>query len=397
MKRSLTDTKIKNLKAKDKAFKISDGGGLYIYITKGGTKSFRYDAAINKKRFTVTIGNYPSTSLLDARNKHEQDRVLIKKGVDPRTNESDSNTFSYYATEQMKTLKLLDSTYTKRLGRMKMYLFSSLDKKPVTDITTLDLLNLIKPIAESGKYDTAKRLSSYCLQTFDYILTLQIISINPAEGLKRILPKGEESSNFAHLTNVEDIRIFLLAMEKQKGDYAVKMALKFQTLVFLRPYNVRFLKWEHVDLANKMITIPAEDMKMKRSHKVPLSTQALTILNSMQNLTGSYQYVFLTSTSINNTKKPMTENTINVAITRLIDPRTQKMFGRGFLTSHGIRHTASTQLNELGFNSDAIELQLAHAPKDRIRAVYNKAELMPQRIEMMQAWADYLDGIKNGN
>ena len=397
MKRSLTDAKVKNIKPKDKPFKVSDGGGLYVYVSKSGTKSFRYDASVNKKRFTITIGTYPSTSLLDARNKHDEDRLLIKKGIDPRNSLPESKPFSYYAAEQMKTLKLQEGTYVKRLGRMRMYLFPALDKTPVKDITTLELLSLIKPIAESGKYDTAKRLSSYCSQTFDYMLTLQIITSNPAEGLKRLLPKGEESSNFAHITNLDDIRMFLRAMESQKGDYAVKMALQFQTLVFLRPYNVRFLKWEHIDLDKKLITIPAEDMKMKRSHKVPLSTQALAILKNMYRLTGSCEYVFLTSISMNKDKKPMTENTLNVAITRLVDPRTKKMFGRGFLTSHGIRHTASTQLNELGFNSDAIELQLAHASKDRIRGVYNKAELLPQRTDMMQSWADYLDELKYEN
>jgi integrase len=397
LKRSLTDAKVKNIKPKDKAFKVSDGGGLYVFVSKSGTKSFRYDASVNKKRFTVTIGTYPSTSLLDARNKHDEDRLLIKKGIDPRNSLPESKPFSYYAAEQMKTLKLQEGTYVKRLGRMRMYLFPALDKTPVKDITTLELLSLIKPIAESGKYDTAKRLSSYCSQTFDYMLTLQIITSNPAEGLKRLLPKGEESSNFAHITNLDDIRMFLRAMESQKGDYAVKMALQFQTLVFLRPYNVRFLKWEHIDLDKKLITIPAEDMKMKRSHKVPLSTQALAILKNMYRLTGSCKYVFLTSISMNKDKKPMTENTLNVAITRLVDPRTNKMFGRGFLTSHGIRHTASTQLNELGFNSDAIELQLAHASKDRIRGVYNKAELLPQRTDMMQSWADYLDELKYEN
>ena len=395
MKRSLTDAKVKNIKPKDKPFKVSDGGGLYVYVSKSGTKSFRYDASVNKKRFTITIGTYPSTSLLDARNKHDEDRLLIKKGIDPRNSLPESKPFSYYAAEQMKTLKLQEGTYVKRLGRMRMYLFPALDKTPVKDITTLELLSLIKPIAESGKYDTAKRLSSYCSQTFDYMLTLQIITSNPAEGLKRLLPKGEESSNFAHITNLDDIRMFLRAMESQKGDYAVKMALQFQTLVFLRPYNVRFLKWEHIDFDKKLITIPAEDMKMKRSHKVPLSTQALAILKNMYRLTGSCKYVFLTSISMNKDKKPMTENTLNVAITRLVDPRTNKMFGRGFLTSHGIRHTASTQLNELGFNSDAIELQLAHASKDRIRGVYNKAELLPQRTDMMQSWANYLDELKH--
>lgn len=397
MKRSLTDAKVKNLKPKDKSYKIADGGGLYLFISKAGTKSFRYDTALNGKRFTVTIGTYPSITLADARKKHEDDRVLIKKGVDPRAASSKTKSFSYYAVEQMKTLQLASGTYEKRLGRMQMYLFPKLDKTDVLTVTTLDLLKLIKPIAEAGKDDTAKRLSYYCKQTFDYLLTLQLITSNPAEGLQRLLPKVTKPQNFAHLTDVEDIKLFLKAMEQQKGDFAVKMALRFQTLVFLRPFNVRFLKWSYIDFTNKLITFPAEDMKMNRNHKVPLSAQALQILRQMQPLTGKYEYVFLTSISINASKKPMTENTLNVAITRLVNPDTNENFGRGFLTSHGIRHTASTQLNELGFNTDAIELQLAHAPRDRVRAVYNKAELMPERIKMMQAWADYLDELKNAN
>lgn len=397
MKRSLTDAKVKNLKPKDKSYKVADGGGLYLFISKTGTKSFRYDTALNGKRFTVTIGTYPSITLADARKKHEDDRLLIKKNVDPRAVPSKTKLFSYYAAEQMKTIQLADGTYKKRLDRMQMYLFPELDKTDVLTVTTLDLLKLIKPIAEAGKDDTAKRLSYYCKQTFDYLLTLQLITNNPAEGLQRLLPKVTKPQNFAHLTDVEDIKLFLKAMEQQKGDFAVKMALRFQTLVFLRPFNVRFLKWSYVDFTNKLITFPAEDMKMNRNHKVPLSAQALQILHQMQPLTGKYEYVFLTSISINASKKPMTENTLNVAITRLVNPDTNEEFGRGFLTSHGIRHTASTQLNELGFNADAIELQLAHAPRDRVRAVYNKAELMPERIKMMQAWADYLDELKNAD
>jgi integrase len=394
MKRSLTDAKVKNLKPKDKSYKIADGGGLYLFVSRAGTKSFRYDAALNGKRFTVTIGTYPSIALADARKKHEDDRLLIKKSVDPRALPSKTKLFSYYAAEQMKTIRLADGTYKKRLGRMQMYLFPELDKTDVLTVTTLDLLKLIKPIAEAGKDDTAKRLSYYCKQTFDYLLNLQLITNNPAEGLQRLLPKVTKPKNFAHLTNVKDIKLFLRAMEQQKGDFAVKMALRFQTLVFLRPFNVRFLKWSYVDFKNKLITFPAEDMKMNRNHKVPLSSQALQILLQMKALTGKLEYVFLTSISINASKKPMTENTLNVAITRLVNPDTNEKFGRGFLTSHGIRHTASTQLNELGFNADAIELQLAHAPRDRVRAVYNKAELMPERIKMMQAWADYLDKLK---
>ncbi|MBR9868294.1 MAG: tyrosine-type recombinase/integrase [Oceanospirillales bacterium] len=397
MKRSLSDAKVKNLKPKDKPYKVTDGGGLYVYIAKSGTKSFRYDAKLNDKRFTITFGTYPSTSLADARNQHEQAHSMISKGIDPRTAavEIETNRFSYYAVEQMKTLDLRDATYGKRIGRMQKYLFPTLDKKDVTEITALDVLQLLQPIAESGKRETSQRLAIYCRQTFDYMLGLQLIENNPAESVRRLLPKPKRSTNFAHLTQVSDLMLFLKALDSHTGDYAVNLALRFMPLVFLRPHNIRYLRWEYVDFDNKLITYPPEQMKMNKEHKVPLAKQALAILTDMKRLTGKHEYVFMSSRSINSNRQPMTENTLNVAITRLINPETGKAFGRGFLTSHGIRHTASTQLNELGLNADAIELQLAHAPRDRVRAVYNKAEYMPERIKMMQEWADYLDGLKN--
>lgn len=395
MKRVLSDAKVKNLKPQEKGYKVTDGGGLYVYVTKTGTKSFRYDAKIDGSRKTITFGTYPAMSLAEARDEHEKAHALVAKGINPKDATPEKNCFSYYSYEQMKTLDLRGSTYTKRIGRMEKYLFPVLDKKDATQITAQDLSQLLKPIAESGKRETAQRLAIYCRQTFDYMIGLQLIENNPADTVRRTLPKVKETRNFAHLTKVEDLALFLKGIDTHAGDYAVKKGLQFMSLVFLRPHNIRFLRWKYVDFANKLITFPPEEMKTDREHKVPLSKQAISILKDMRKLTGNFEYVFMSSVSINSNKQPMTENTLNVAITRLINLDTGKQFGRGFITSHGIRHTASTQLNELGYNPDVIEMQLAHAPKDRIRAVYNKAEYMPERTNMMQEWADYLDELKN--
>lgn len=400
MKRLLTDAKVKNLKPKEKAFKVTDGGGLYVYVTKAGSKSFRYDAKLNDKRFTLTFGTYPEISLADARELHEEARTLITKRIDPREAQNQNNlkekSFSFYARAMMAAQDLRPSTQKKKLSKMECHLFTPLDKKNVTEITAVDLLNLLKPIADAGKRETAKDLATYCRQTFNYLLGLQLIDNNPAATITELLPKPKKSENFAHITDPKQFAELLNGIDTYQGDFAVKSALQFASLAILRPYNIRFLRWGYIDFNEKLITIPADEMKMDRPHKVPLSKQALAILNSMKPITGNYEFVFL-STSGQRTGTPMSENTLNQAVIRVKDPKTGKPLGRGIMTSHGFRHSASTFLNEMSFNADAIELQLAHVSSDRIRATYNKAELMPERTNMMQAWADYLDALKDGS
>lgn len=397
MKRLLTDAKVKNLKPRDKAYKTADGGGLYVFTTKAGAKSFRYDFKLHGKYATLTFGTYPEISLAQAREQHEEARAKLANGTDPRQDSTDhkAKPFSYYAIETMRTLELKESTQNKRLSRMKKHLFPVLDMKPVTEITAIDLLNLLKPIADSGTRESAQYLATYCRQTFDTLLSMQLIQMNPAESIGRLLPKPKQAENFAHITDPKEYANLLKSIDAYQGDYAVKQALRLAPLVFLRPSNIRFLKWEYIDFTDRLITIPADQMKMNRPHKVPLSEQALAILESMEPLTGHLDYVFLTKYGMV-TGKPMSENTLNQAITKLIDLDTGEPLGRGVMTSHGFRHTSSTFLNELGFSGDAVELQLAHASQDRIRATYNKAELLPERIKMMQSLADHLDGLKNG-
>ena len=225
---------------------------------------------------------------------------------------------------------------------------------------------------------------------------MQLISINPAESISRLLPKPKKSENFAHITDPKQFSKLLQGIDNYQGDFAVQQALRLMPLVMLRPHNIRFMKWEYIDFKQKQITIPAEEMKMSRPHKVPLSGQALEILESMKPLTGNHELIFLTAQG-QRTGKEMSENTLNQAVIRIKDPDTGEKLGRGIMTSHGFRHTSSTFLNEMGFSADAIELQLAHANEDRIRATYNKAELMPEREKMMQAWANWLDSLKTNN
>ncbi len=398
MKRTLTDNKVKNLKPKDKAYKTADGGGLYLYTTKAGGKSWRYDFKLNDKWGTIAFGLYPEITLAEAREMHGKTRGELAKGIDPRVAKKEASLlerpFSYYALEAMQTLELRPSTQDKRVSRMKRHLFPVLDKKLITEITAIDLLNLLKPIAESGTRETAQVLATYCRQTFDTLLSMQLIQSNPAESISRLLPKPKQSKNFAHIDNPQEFSNLLKGIDQLKGEFVVTKALQFMSLVFLRPHNIRFLKWDYIDLSEKLITIPGDEMKMNRPHRVPLSEQALAILNDMKPLTGIKDLVFITARSRND--KAMSENTLNQAVIRIKDPVTGELLGRGVMTSHGFRHTASTFLNEMGFSADAIELQLAHASTDRIRATYNKAELMPEREKMMQAWADWLDTLKTG-
>ncbi|MDA3877440.1 MAG: integrase arm-type DNA-binding domain-containing protein [Halothiobacillus sp.] len=382
MKRSLTDPAIRKLKPKDKPFKKGDGGGLYLFVTPAGSLIWRFDFKIDGKAATLTIGQYPAVTLAQARETHEEARTLVLQGIDPRQAKTNKEKrFSDYAREMLETQDLAPATLNKKLLRMEKYLFPVLDRKPPETITAVDLLNLIKPIAQSGTRETAIRLAAYCRQVFDTMLALQLIENNPAESVARLLPKPPQHVAHAHLTDQSQLGEVLRGIDAYKGDCSVAQALKFAPLVFLRPHNVRFLKWDHVNLDERIILIPAAEMKMNRPHKVPLSDQAVAILKDMRRISGSGELVF------QGRRGALSENTLNGALKRITG-------GRGILTSHGLRHTASTLLNEQGFGSDAIELQMAHVNKDRIRATYNKAELMPERIRMMQSWADFLDDLK---
>jgi integrase len=399
----LTDLKVKTAKPQAKPYKLTDGGGLYLLVKLNGSKYWQYRFRINGKQGTYQIGTYPDTSIKKAREEHLLAREKVSEGVNPKelkqarkvSIERNEHRFSYYYDEWIKKQNLAPSTLGDLQQRVEKNLTPYLDKKRIDEWTTLDLLKILQQVSDRGSRETAIRMASILRRVFNDVLLLQIIDTNPANGLNELLPKPDPKlkKNFAHIDNEADLSRLLKALDevRPRQDYVVRMALKLMPLVFLRPGNIRFLRWSYISFKDKTIVIPASAMKRNFEHTVPLATQAVAILKAVQELTGGDEYVFNTSRG---NGKPMSENTTTKAIQTLIDPETGDPYGKESMTSHGFRHTASTLLNEMGYDPDVIELQLAHINKDRIRATYNKAQLMEKRIAMMAGWANYLDELR---
>jgi integrase len=402
---SLSHTAVANAKPKDKVHKLFDGGGLHLLIKPSGYKGWKYDYRIDTARGTYTIGQYPDVSLKLARERHREARECVAKGIHPKeikvqeriVNDLNDMRFSYYANQWLEKQNLAESTYSDLKQRIEKNLIPYLDKKKVNEFTTADLLKIVQKMTDRGARETAKRLAGVLRRVYNEILILGIVDTNPAQGLAELLPVPDKHSkgNFGHITSPDEIKVLLQLIDSpsSRQDYATTQALKLMPLVFLRPRNIRFLKWGHIDFESNVINIPASEIKTRKPLTVPLAHQAVTILKDMEPLTGDLEYVFVSG---HGKGKPLSENTTTAALRRFINPATGEPFGTGYMTSHGFRHMASTLLNEMGYDSDVIELQLAHINKDRIRATYNKAQLMDRRIKMMQEWANYLDELRNG-
>lgn len=400
----LTDPKIKALKYSPKGKKShSDGGGLNIVLKPSGVKVWQYITTMQRKPIKFTIGKYPEISIKRAREIHQQARELVEQGIHPRAiketakveKERNEKRFTDFFNDWIKKQTYKPSTETDLIQRVEKNLSRFLDRKPVDEWTTRELFNVLDRMVQRGAIETARRLAGTLKNVYNDLFLLGIVDSNPAQGLQELLPSKPKAENFGAITSATDLKHFFQSMQeiRPREDYAVTQALRLIPLVFLRPYNIRHLRWEYVDFEADLISIPADDMKRDHPHTVPISRQAKEILLDMAELTAGNEFVFSTSMGRG---KPMSENTTTNAFKRRINPTTGKPYGTGAISSHGFRHTASTLLNEMGFNPDLIEVQLSHLNKDTVRQTYNKAEYLPQRAQMMQAWADYLDGLKAG-
>jgi integrase len=400
---ALTATAIRNAKPKAKIYKLADSGGLYLLVRPTGGMTWKYDYRLLGRRATYTIGSYPEYSLSEARVAHLEARKFVAEGQNPTAKKTaavaksalNQRRFSDYAKDWMQKQNYAASTRKDLVQRLEQNLYPALDKRPVDQFSTRDLLDVLTPVANRGSRETAKRLAGIMRHIFNELVILGVIDNNPAQGIAELLPTPDhrKKTNFAHVTEKGDLQNLLQQIYKPspRQSPVTTFALKLMPLLFLRPYNIRFMRWEYIDFDSGLLTIPGEEMKGAKELQVPLASQALEILRAVQAQTGQYPYVFVTR---HGHGKPMSENTTTAAIKRLINPATKKTYGTGFMTSHGFRHTASTFLNEMGYSPDAIELQLAHESKDRVRATYNKAKLMEERTRMMQEWADYLEELR---
>lgn len=391
----LTATAVRNAKPKEKPYKLGDGGGMFLLVNPNGSKYWRLKYRILGKEKLLALGVYPDVSLSEARQGRDEARKLLANDTDPSEFKKVSkqkqllnseNSFESITREwHKKQSNTWSEGYSKKiLDRFEKEVFPHIGNKPISDVNAPVLLAVLRRIESRGVIDTAHRIHQNCGQVFRYAVATGRAERDPSVDLRGALTPVN-LKHHASITDPVKVGCLLRAIDGYDGFYAIKSALRLAPLLFVRPGELRHAEWSEVDLVKAEWRIPAEKMKMKELHIVPLSVQALAILEELQPLTGNGQYLF---PSIRTNRKPISENTINSALRKL-------GYTKEEMTGHGFRSMASTLLNEQGFNKDWIERQLAHAERDNVRAAYNYAEYLPERKKMMQQWADYLDSLRN--
>lgn len=385
----LTDIACKNAQPHAKPRKITDGGGLYLEVMPNGSKYWRLKYRFGGKEKRLALGVYPDVSLAEARERRAEAKKLLSAGNDPsyirqeakrRRIANAENTFEAIAREWhgKRRHEWVPHYATDVLKRLETHIFPKLGSRPIAAITAPEILAALRVIEESGALDMAQRMMQTTGLVLRYAIATGRAERNPVTDLRGAL-KAPVRKHHAYL-KAEELPEFLRKVDAYDGALQTRLALKLLLLTFVRTVELRGAEWHEVHLDDAEWRIPAERMKMRDPHVVPLSRQAVAILQELQTLAGNRRYVFP------NQDKPstfMSENTMLYALYR--------MGYHSRATSHGFRATASTILNENGFSPDVIERQLGHSERNQVRAAYNHAQYLTERRKMMQWWADYLD------
>ena len=394
----LTDPACRNAKPTDKPYKLTDEKGLFLLVHPNGSKYWRLKYRIAGKEKLLSIGVYPEMPLAGARSKRDEARKQISDGIDPSEAKQEAkriakvaaaNSFESIAREWLEHMKHKWSaghhTYTTR--RFEAYVFPEIGNAPISQITAPALLAVARKIERKGTIETAHKVMNTCGQVFRYAVASGRCERDPVSDLKGAI-KPRPAPKHMNALNEKDLPDLLRKMDAYAsdngGELQTQYALQLLALTFVRTGELREATWTEFDLEKAEWRIPAERMKMKAPHVVPLSRQSIEVLEKLKALNGGYELVFPgVRPAI-----PMSKNTVLFALYR--------MGYRGRMTGHGFRAVASTILNEMGFDADVIERQLAHAERNKVRAAYHRAEYLPERRKMMQQWADYLDSKKAG-
>jgi integrase len=390
----LTDIKVRAAKPKDKSYKLSDSGGLFLLISPVGSKYWRLKYRFQGKEKLLAIGVYPEISLAEAREKRDQAKKQIANGIDPgdfkkssknSVRKTEEGSLEYIAREwHIKNKHRWSANHGALImRRLELYIFPWLGSSQVSEISPSQLLEALRRIENKGALETTHRVYQICGQVFRYAVATGRANRDLTADLRGALPPTKVEH---HATMIEPSKIgeLLRVFDGYEGFFVTKCALRLAPLVFVRPGELRKAEWSEIDLDKAEWMIPTEKMKMRQPHLVPLSTQALAILKELYPLTGAGQYVF---PGLLSSKRPMSDNTVNSALKRL-------GYDSCDITGHGFRAMARTLLDEvLGFRPDIIEHQLAHAVKDPLGRAYNRTTHLYLRREMMQKWANYLDEL----
>jgi len=400
------DAVYKAAKPKESDYMINDGGGLFLFVAKTGVKSWRFIYTFNKTRNKLAFGIYPNVTLEAARRKTEEANENIANGIDPKTLRIEKkkaeqltlsnndrvadglpilNSFADLTRQWLASIAHLTSVTTqiKKTSRLERLAFPLLGDLPIKEIKSSHVLATLKPLIDKMQLETAHRLHAEISSVFSYAIVHDFTDYDPSQPVAKQIP-AQKVRHRAAIIDPTMVGQLLRDIGNYRGTFVVQSAFRISPLLFQRPGEIRQLLWSDIDLEAKEWRPYIS--KTDFHHIVPLSTQAIAILEAIKPLTGKGHYVFPSSRGDG---RPMSDNTIRTALKSL-------GYDSDTMTAHGFRTTASTLLNEQGWSPDAIERQLAHSPRDQVRAAYNRAQYLDERRRMMQSWSDYLDGLKNG-
>lgn len=394
---TLFATTIANAKPKERPYKMFDGGGLHLFVKPNGSKLWRLTYSWVGKQKTLSLGQWPDLSLADARGKREEARRLLALGTDPSHQQKvDAAKARIEENDSFKAVALEWIAKQERKGMAEITLskirwlldkaYPSIGARPVSKITAQEVLAALRVIEATGRYESARRMRSVLSRVFRYAIATTRAERDPASDLRGalIVPKPK---HLAAITTASGAGELMRAIEGYTGHAITLFGLRLSAHLFVRPGELRQAEWREFDFDRCLWDIPAEKMKMRRPHRVPLSTQVMALFEQLYELTGTGLYCF---PSFRSPKRPMSENTINAALRAL-------GFSQERMSAHGFRAMAATLLNESGkFNPDAIERQLAHMENNGVRRAYTRGEYWDERVRMMQYWSDELDRLRDG-
>ena len=389
----LTDLEIRRSKPREKPYTLSDGNGLSLLVEPNGSKGWRFRYRFDGKPKMLSLGTYPTISLADARQKRDDAKKLVAAAINPsevRKREKQDrkaergNTFEVIAREWYeKRFDRWSASYAEEMIKtFEVDVFPYIGSRPIAEIKPMELMGVLSLLDERGATEKLRKVRQRCGEVWRYAIVTGRAEYNPAPDLvSAFAPHKKE--HYAFL-KADELPEFLRTLDTYSGSFLVKTAMRLQVLTGLRPGELRQAEWSEIDIEKKIWEVPAERMKKRRPHCVPLPRQAINLLEQLRPITGQYRFIF--PGRIHHSK-PMSEMALNVLIRRI--------GYAGRVTGHGFRHTMSTILHEQGYNTAWIEMQLAHVDKNSIRGTYNHAQYLDGRREMLQWYADMIDELKN--
>ncbi|EPM73235.1 integrase family protein [Pseudomonas syringae pv. theae ICMP 3923] len=389
---ALTDTALRTAKPRDKLYRLADAQGLCIEVTPSGGKLWRLRYRFDGKAKMLSLGIYPAITLAQARERREAARKMLAQGVDPSAHKQQEKTAAQVLTMELLAREWYDynrprwapATSSKVLQYLESDIFPVIGRQPASEVQRPELVELVRKIEKREAFNVARKVRQWLSQIFRFGLAKGVVPGNPATDLDVVAAHAPRTRHHPHVSE-DELPELLERLETAQCDITSKIAIRLLALTAVRPGELRLAPWSEFDLDAATWTIPAARMKARRPHIVPLPRQAVALLRALHELTGTYPLAF---PGRNNRARPMSENTVNKALST--------MGYEGRQTGHGFRHLLSTSLNSRGYNRDWIERQLAHGDQDSIRDTYNHANYLEQRRGMMQAWADSIDVVCAG-